>query len=95
MYRLYDLPSGNGYKVRLLLKIPFIRIKLDILERETQTPEFLQKNLNGKVLLLQITPDKFIAESNTILYYILKGAVGRHRSILQRSLKSLNSENQS
>lgn len=74
MYRLYDfLPSGNGYKVRLLLNlldISFTRIELNILEGETRTPEFLQKNLNGKIPLLQITPDKFLAESNAILYYL-------------------------
>ena len=74
MYRLYDfLPSGNGYKVRLLLnllEIPFTRIDLNILEGETRTPEFLQKNPNGKIPLLQITPDKFLAESNAILYYL-------------------------
>jgi len=36
MYRLYDfLPSGNGYKVRLLLtqlEIPFERVELNILK---------------------------------------------------------------
>ena len=74
MYRLYDfLPSGNGYKVRLLLnllEIPFTRIELNILEGETRTPEFLQKNPNGKIPLLQIGSDEFIAESNAILYYL-------------------------
>ena len=74
MYRLYDfLPSGNGYKVRLLLNlldISFTRIELNILEGETRTPKFLQKNPNGKIPLLQITPDKFLAESNAILYYL-------------------------
>ena len=76
MYRLYDfLPSGNGYKVRLLLnllEIPFERIELNILKGETRTPEFLQKNSNGKIPLLQISSDKFIAESNAILYYLSK-----------------------
>ena len=77
MYRLYDfLPSGNGYKVRLLLNlldIPFTRVELDILKAETRTPEFLQKNPNGKIPLLQITSDKFLAESNAILYYLSQG----------------------
>ena len=74
MYRLYDfLPSGNGYKVRLLLnllKIPFNRIELNILQGQTRTPEFLQKNPNGRIPLLQISSDKFLAESNAILYYL-------------------------
>ncbi len=74
MYKLYDfLPSGNGYKVRLiltLLDIPFERIELNILGRETRTPEFLKKNPNGKIPLLEIDSDKFLAESNAILYYL-------------------------
>jgi glutathione S-transferase len=74
MYKLYDfLPSGNGYKVRLLLtqlQIPFELIELNILESETRTPEFLAKNPNGKIPLLEIAPDKFISESNAILYYL-------------------------
>ncbi len=77
MYKLYDfLPSGNGYKVRLLLTlldIPFERIELNILKRETRTPEFLKKNTNGKIPLLEIDPDKFLAESNAILYYLSQG----------------------
>lgn len=74
MYKLYDfLPSGNSYKVRLLLNllsIPYERIDVNILERETRTPEFLSKNPNGKIPLLEITPGQFLAESNAILYYL-------------------------
>jgi glutathione S-transferase len=74
MHKLYDfLPSGNGYKVRLLLtqlQIPFELIELNILNKETRTPEFLAKNPNGKIPLLEIAPDKFISESNAILYYL-------------------------
>lgn len=74
MYKLYDfLPSGNSYKVRLLLNlldIPFTRIDVNILERETRTPEFLEKNPYGKIPLLEIAPEQYIAESNAILYYL-------------------------
>ncbi len=74
MYKLYDfLPSGNGYKVRLLLtqlQIPFELIELNIVVGETRTPEFLAKNPNGKIPLLEIAADKFISESNAILYYL-------------------------
>ena len=77
MYKLYDfLPSGNGYKIRLLLnllEIPFVRIDLNILKGETRTPEFLSKNPNGKIPLLEITDNKFLAESNAILYYLSQG----------------------
>jgi glutathione S-transferase len=77
MFRLYDfLPSGNGYKVRLLLTqldIPFERIELDILKDETRTPEFLQKNPNGRIPTLEIAPGEFLAESNAILFYLAEG----------------------
>ena len=68
MPRLYDyLPSGNGYKIRLLLTqldIPFERIELDIMKGETCTPEFLQKNPNGKIPLLETDSGEFLSESN-------------------------------
>jgi glutathione S-transferase len=74
MYKLYDfLPSGNGYKVRLLLtqlQIPFELIELNIINGETRNPEFLAKNPNGKIPLLEIAPNKFLSESNAILYYL-------------------------
>ena len=77
MYKLYDfLPSGNGYKVRLLLsqlQIPFELVELNILNQETRTSEFLQKNPNGRIPLLEIAPNKFISESNAILYYLSQG----------------------
>ena len=77
MLQLYDfLPSGNGYKVRLLLtqlSIPFERIELNILNGETRTPEFLSKNLNGRIPVLEVEPGKFISESNAILFYLSQG----------------------
>lgn len=77
MFRLYDyLESGNGYKVRLLLTqlgIPFERIELDIVKGETRTPEFLAKNPNGRIPVLEIEPGKFLAESNAILFYLADG----------------------
>jgi glutathione S-transferase len=77
MIRLYDyLPSGNGYKVRLLLTqlgIPFERIELDILKGTTRTPEFLQKNLNGRIPVVELENGRFLAESNAILFYFADG----------------------
>jgi glutathione S-transferase len=74
MYRLYDyLPSGNGYKVRLLLTqldIPFEMVLLDILMGETRTPEFLQKNPNGRIPVLEVEPGVYLSESNAILLYL-------------------------
>lgn len=77
MFRLYDyLESGNGYKVRLLLTqlgIPFERVELNILKGETRTPEFLSKNLNGRIPVLEVQPGQFLAESNAILCYLAEG----------------------
>lgn len=77
MIRLYDyLPSGNGYKVRLLLTqlgIPFERIELDILKGTTRTPEFLRKNLNGRIPVVELEDGRFLAESNAILFYFAEG----------------------
>jgi glutathione S-transferase len=77
MYRLYDyLPSGNGYKVRLLLtqlSISFEYIELDILKGETRTSEFLEKNPNGRIPVLELEPGVFLSESNAILLYLSEG----------------------
>ena len=77
MLRLYDyLPSGNGYKVRLLLRqlgIPFELIELDILKGETRTPDFLAKNADGRVPLLELEDGQYLAQSNAILMYLAEG----------------------
>jgi glutathione S-transferase len=74
MYRLHDnLPSGNAYKVRLMLSqlaIPFERIDYDIDRNETRTAAFLKKNPNGRIPLLELTSNRFLAESNAILCYL-------------------------
>lgn len=75
--RLYDfLPSGNGYKLRLLLTqlgMPFDWVEVNITKDETRTPEFLSKNPNGQIPLLEIEPGKYLAESNAILVYLSEG----------------------
>jgi glutathione S-transferase len=77
MLRLYDyVPSGNGYKVRLLLTqlgIPFERVELNILKGETRTPEFLAKNRNGRIPLLELDNGERLAESDAILFYLAAG----------------------
>jgi glutathione S-transferase len=77
MLRLYDyLPSGNGYKVRLLLsqlKIPFERIEVDIIRGETRTAEFLAKNRNGRIPTIELDNGRHLAESDAILFYFAEG----------------------
>ena len=74
MYTLYDfLPSGNGYKVRLILNrlnIQYKYIEKDILAGETRTKEFLQLNSTGRIPLLQLENGECLAESNAILMYL-------------------------
>ena len=73
--RLHDyLPSGNGYKVRLLLTqlgVPFQRIEYDITRGETRTPEFLGNvNANGRVPVLETEEGALLPESDAILFYL-------------------------
>lgn len=74
MFKLYEYsPSGNCYKVRLLLtqlNIPFDRTEINILQKESRTPEFLVKNPNGRIPVLEIAPGKFLFESNAIMFYL-------------------------
>lgn len=78
MYRLYDyLPSGNGYKVRLALKylqLPYELIELDIKEGATRTPQFLEKNPNGRIPLLEVPGEGYLPESHAILWYVGEGS---------------------
>ncbi len=77
MLRLYQSqPSGNCYKIRLLLTqlgISFTKIEVDIFQGKSRTPEFLAKNPNGRVPLLELEDGKFLAESNAMLFYLSEG----------------------
>ena len=77
MYTLYSMQrSGNSYKVRLALaqlRIAHRLIELDILKGETRIPDFLAKNPNGRVPVLEVAPDRHLAESNAILWYVGDG----------------------
>ena len=79
MYTLYSMQrSGNSYKVRLALArlgIPYKLVEVDILKGESRTPEFLAKNPNGQVPLLEVAPDRHLAESNAILWYVAGGSM--------------------
>ena len=78
MYRLYDyLPSGNGYKVRLVLKqlaLQYELIELDIRTGATRTADFLAKNPNGRIPLLEIPGKGFLPESHAIIAYLADGS---------------------
>jgi glutathione S-transferase len=78
MLTLYSMQrSGNSYKVRLALAqlgIPYRLIEVDILKGESHTPEFLKKNPNGQIPLLEVLPGRYLAESNAILWYVAAGS---------------------
>ena len=75
--RIYgDVQSGNCYKIKLLTSILEIEhewLNVDILANETHTNEFLSKNPNGKIPLLELEDGRYISESNAILSYLAAG----------------------
>jgi len=72
--KLYDyLPSGNSYKVRLLLSylgITYTHVPIDIIKSETQTSAYLAMNPAGQIPLLQLGDGRTLAESNAILMFL-------------------------
>jgi glutathione S-transferase len=68
--------SGNCYKVQLALTqldIAHRWIEIDSANGATRTPEFLEKNPNGKVPLIELDDARCLAESNAILAYLADG----------------------
>lgn len=71
-----DVQSGNCYKVKLLLSqlgLPHEWVHVDILQKQNRTPQFLAKNANGKIPLLEIDKGVHLPESNAILHYLAEG----------------------
>ena len=89
MYTLYSMKrSGNSYKVRLALAqlgIAHRLVEIDILKGESHTPEFLAKNPNGQVPLLEVAPGRYLAESNAILWHLVGGTWLRPEHPLDRA----------
>jgi glutathione S-transferase len=77
MLKLYQFhPSGNCYKVRLLLHqlgIPFAVEEMDLGTGAARAPEFKAKNPIARVPVLELEPGVFLAESNAILWYFAEG----------------------
>ena len=69
--------SGNCHKVRLLLEQlgrAYRWIEVDSAHGETRTPEFLAKNPNGRVPLLELDDGRVLAESNAIMHWLAEGS---------------------
>ena len=69
--------SGNCHKVRLLLEQlgrPYTWIEVDSAHGGTRTPEYLAKNPNGKVPMLERADGSVLVESNAILCWLAEGS---------------------
>jgi len=69
--------SGNCHKVRMaltLLQRPCDWVEVDSAAGQTRTPEFLAKNANGRVPILEREDGQVLAESNAILCWLAEGS---------------------
>jgi glutathione S-transferase len=65
--------SGNCYKIRLAARQLGIPIKLNdypLHGGKTRTPDFLAKNPNGRVPLLEFDDGRYLPESGAILWFL-------------------------
>jgi len=65
--------SGNCHKLRLLLEQlghEYRWVEVDSSQGATRTPEYLAKNANGKVPMLELEDGRILVESNAILCYL-------------------------
>jgi glutathione S-transferase len=68
--------SGNCYKVRLAahqLGVPLVLRDYPLHGGETRKPDFLHKNPNGRVPLLELDDGRTLPESGAILWYLSDG----------------------
>ena len=77
MITIYGMrASGNCYKLQLLLDQlgrDYRWVDVDSAHGETRTPDYLAKNPNGKVPLLELDDGRRLAESDAILCYLAEG----------------------
>jgi len=74
LYQQQD--SGNCYKPRLLLAhlgLPFSIVNVDANDGSTRAPDYLARNPNGKVPLIEFADGRRLAESNAILLHLGEG----------------------
>ncbi|MCG8555000.1 MAG: glutathione S-transferase family protein [Proteobacteria bacterium] len=89
----YDsrIPSGNAYKVHLLLRQleapAYATTELDLLASpsDTRRPAFLAKNPNGRIPTVELSDGSLLPESNAILYYLAEGTPMLPASPLERA----------
>lgn len=70
--------SGNCYKIRLAahqLGVPLTLKDYPLHDGLTRKPEFLSKNPNGRVPLLELDDGRTLAESGAILWHLSEGTI--------------------
>lgn len=80
--------SGNCHKVRLLLEQlgrEYRWVEIDSAHGATRTPEFLARNANGKVPIIELADGRVLAESNAILCYLADGSAYLRGDAWQRA----------
>jgi glutathione S-transferase len=84
-----DILSGNCYKIKLLTSLLDIEhqwISIESLSGETKSAEFLQKNPNGQIPLLELDDGRYLSESNAILNFLAEGSELIPKDPYQRAL---------
>jgi len=69
-------PSGNCHKLRMMLGHlgrDYRWIETDSAHGATRTPEYLAKNPNGRVPIVELEDGRIMAESNAILCWLAEG----------------------
>jgi hypothetical protein len=78
MIKVYgDMLSGNCFKVKLILELTGEAhewLHTDVVKGDTRTPEFLKKNANGRIPLVEFEDGSFMPESNALLFYFAQGS---------------------
>jgi len=68
--------SGNCYKIRLAARqvgMPLTLLDYPLHGGETRKPDFLSKNPNGRVPMLELDDGSYLPESGAILWYLSEG----------------------
>jgi glutathione S-transferase len=90
MTKIYGMiDSGNCYKPRLLmakLGRPFEHVDVSSHDGGTRSPEYVAKNPNAMVPLLELDDGRLLAESNAILLYLGEGTRFVPKDAYQRGL---------
>jgi glutathione S-transferase len=72
-----DIRSGNCYKLKLLaalLQLEYAWVHVDVLKGETRSSNFLTRNPNGKIPVLELDDGRCLSESNAILIFLARGS---------------------